>query len=231
MSQQAPVNQKSALKVKTLELSVFNRLYGSDPTAPMYVLNRSGNAAGPNRPARPRGIILANVTNDDNSQAVIKVPVTFIPIDLTTQAPLHALLRSTTIKQALSMGNLVIADTKSVVQMMNGNQVARDEYQKLTGTEWRSPIGIDGEESELDVTDDARDVIDSASQHDAVAATNFSEVQLVNDIITASLGGETSSAICASILNQIDLLTEADLNCIAQNVTDSSVKEFCLSSM
>lgn len=231
MSQQKTADQKGSLKVTTIELSVFNRLYGSDPTAPMYVLNRSGNTAGPNRPARPRGNILANVTNDDNSQAVIKVPVTFIPIDLTTQAPLHALLRSTTIKQALSVGNLVIADTKSVIQMMNNSKVARDEHMKLFKTEWRSPISIEGEESELDVEQDAREVLDADTQQGSASVAKFSEVQMVNDIIIASLGGEDSAAIQASILNQLDLLTEEDLNCIAQNVTDSSVKELCLTSL
>lgn len=224
-------NQKDSLKVTAIDLTTFNRLYGDDPTAPMYVLNRSGSTGGPNRPARPRGTILANVTNDDNSQAVIKVPVTFIPIDLTTQAPLHALLRSTTIRQALSVGNLVIADTKSVIKMMSNSKVARDEHMKLFKTEWRSPYGDEGNEEELDVADDARAVQEADTQQGAATTSKFSEVQMVNDIIIASLGGEDSGAIQASILNQLDLLTVEDLNCIAQNVTDSSVKELCLSSL
>jgi hypothetical protein len=217
--------------IKTLELSVFNRLYGSDPTAPMYVLNRSGNVAGPNKTAKSRGIILTNVTNDDNTQSIIKVPVTFLPIDLTTQAPLHSLLKSTTIKQALSLGNLVIADTKSVVAAMRGSQRARDEYLKLFGAEWRSPITDEGEESDIDMSDIADEDAQNTLQAVAGTTTQWSENQAVNDLIIASLGGEEGDAIMSAILNQIDLFSSEDLNCIAQHVTDSSVKEFCLSSL
>lgn len=224
-------NKASSFTVKTLELSTFNRLYGNDPTAPMFVLNRSGNLAGPNKPAKQRGIILTNVTNDDNTQSIIRVPVTFIPIDLTTQAPLHSLLKSTTIKQALSVGNLVIADTKSAVELMRNNKRARDEYFKLFGAEWRSPIGEDGEQSDVDMLDAAEEDALLNAQTEGAAASKYSENQAVNDLILASLAGEDSDAISAAILNQIDLFTAEDLNCIAANVTDSSVKEFCLDSL
>lgn len=219
------------LSVKTLELSTFNRLYGNDPTAPLYVLNRSGNNAGPNKPAKQRGIILTNVTNDDNTQSIIKVPVTFIPIDLTTQAPLHSLLKSTTIKQALSIGNLVIADTASAVALMRNSKRARDEYFKLFGAEWRSPIGEEGEESDVDMSDAAEQDALLNAQTEGATTSTYSENQVVNDLIIASLGGEDGEAINSAILNQIDLLTADDLNCIAQNVTDSAVKDFCLSSL
>lgn len=224
-------SKAASLSVKTLELSTFHRLYGNDPTAPLYVLNRSGNAAGPNKPAKQRGIILTNVTNDDNSQSIIRVPVTFIPIDLTTQAPLHSLLKSTTIKQALSVGNLVIADTKSAVELMRNNKRARDEYFKLFGAEWRSPIGEEGEQSDVDMSDAAAEDALLTAQTEGAAISKYSENQAVNDLIIASLGGEDGDAISAAILNQIDLFSEEDLNCIAQNVTDSSVKDFCLSSL
>jgi hypothetical protein len=227
----AQTKAANPLSVKTLELSTFNRLYGGDPTAPLFVLNRSGNRAGPNKPAKQRGIILTNVTNDDNTQSIIKVPVTFIPIDLTTQAPLHSLLKSTTIKQALSLGNLVIADTASAIALMRNSKRARDEYFKLFGAEWRSPISEEGEQSDVDMTDAADEDALLNAQTEGAAASKYSDNQIVNDLILASLAGEDSDAISASILNQIDLLTAEDLNCIAQNVTDSAVKDFCLSSL
>jgi hypothetical protein len=58
---------------------------------------------------------------------------------------------------------------------------------------------------------------------------DFSDSVIVNSIILRCNSGEESAdAIINAILNQSDSLTSEDLVTIANNVTDSEVKDFCL---
>lgn len=204
-------------KLNPIDLSTFHRLYKNDPAAPFYVVNRS----------TPRSNLLANATNDDNSPVIISIPVTFIPIDLTQYAPLHSLIKSTTIRQALSRGHLRIIRTDEAIAYMQSSERARKAHAELFKSEWRAPLSLEAEEG-LDMDGDGEELAANNINDMDVATNKYSDNQLVNDIIMSSRGGETSDAIIASILNQIDMLEADDLNCIAQNVTDSEVKDFCI---
>lgn len=216
------------MKVQTLELVTYNARYGKDPTSPLYVLNRTGGKANADSNIGQRGNLYANVINDDNSYAIIKVPVTFIPIDLTTQAPLHTLLKSTTLRQAFTSGALVIADPKSVQDMMANSQRARDEYKRLFGVEWRSVSSdADLDMSEMADADESLNTVRGNEVADQSTKT-YSNNQIVDDLIKRSLAGESSDVIIASILNQLDMIPTEELQVIALNVTDSAVKDFCI---
>ena len=49
----------------------------------------------------------------------------------------------------------------------------------------------------------------------------------VNALIDNSLAGDDSDSIISAIINQMDLLTKADIRIIRDRVSDSAVKEWC----
>lgn len=207
-------------QVKSLTLTTFmNRIKG-DEGAQLFVLNRS----------RPRNALALSVLMDNNQQDVIIVPATYLPFELTLKAQLQNILKSATFKRALTSGDLLIADTETVHTYMRGSETARKDYLEANGHEWfdtsaAQDLDIDLGNDEADSASDRREALNAASSPN----TRFSENETVNDLIQQSRGGADAESINTAILNSADMLDADDLLCIANNVTDSDVKDFCLS--
>lgn len=212
----------SGMQVKQITLQTWDRLYGKEAAAQFFVLNRSN----------PRSNIDFSVQQDSGLPKGIRVPVTFIPVDLTTSATLSSIRNSPELRRIIQYGDLVIADTNSVNEMMAQSERARAEYARLYGSEWVAPDAM--------LTADLTDTADQESSGSLITAggsdtpdlgQRYSQNQAVNIIIDNSLAGMSAEDINTSIMNQIDLLSDEDLQVIAANVTDSSVKDFCAEAL
>ena len=212
------VNNKMA--VVQITLQTWEARYGSEVSAPFFVLNRSN----------PRSNIDFSVQQDSGLPKGVRVPVTFLPVDLTTAAPLRNLRTSPELRRIIQMGDLVIADTKSVYDLMESSPRARDEYERLYGNAWLSPDA----DITADLTDNAdveNSLVANSSNDTPDLGQRYSQNNAVNIIIDNSLAGIPADDINTSIMNQIDLMSDDDLQVIAANVTDSAVKEFCAASL
>lgn len=108
------------MKIKPISLTQFNKDYGNDSVASLYVLNRSN----------PNGNIAFNCINELNVTIPVLIPATFIPVDLTTMAPLENLLKSSVLRQIFSKGQLVIIRKEEAEEYLKSPR-AKAEYQKL----------------------------------------------------------------------------------------------------
>jgi hypothetical protein len=108
------------MKIRPINLTQFNKEYGNDPVAPFYVLNRSN----------PNGNIAFNCINELNVTIPVLIPATFIPVDLTTMAPLENLLRSSVLRQILAKGQLVIVRKEEAEEYLTSPR-AKTEYQRI----------------------------------------------------------------------------------------------------
>lgn len=217
------MSQLSAIKsIKTHTLNSFINATKEDANAQLFVVNRSN----------PRNQLALSVLMDNNQPDVVMVPANWLPYELTLRAQLPNILKSATFKRALNCGDLVIADTESVCELFRNNKRARQDYLAAHGHDWVDPSDEQG--SLLDLTADADDAADRNRERDNSsgdpANTRYSDNDLVNDLIIQSRAGSDATSITTAILNSADTLTTDDLLCIANNVTDSEVKDFCMSS-
>ncbi len=127
------------MKITPITLTQFNKDFGNDPVASLYVLNRSN----------PNGNIAFNCINELNVTIPVLIPATFIPIDLTTMAPLENLLRSSTLRQILSKKQLVILRPEDAEKYLSTPR-AKAEYQRINKIV-DSVIEEDAGEEEIDL--------------------------------------------------------------------------------
>ena len=138
-------------KLQSIDLGTFTKNFGDDPSASLWVVNRSGNRAANNagRPNAEQGTMLGglgnimfSVTGDDARPTSLVVPVTFIPIDLSVQAPVDNLIRSTHFRAAISQGRIAIVNPSCLNEFFQ-HPVAANEYRRINDGDW-TPIGGDG---------------------------------------------------------------------------------------
>lgn len=219
-------------KLQSIDLGTFTKNFGDDPSASLWVVNRSGDRAANNagRPNAEQGTMLGglgnimfSVTGDDARPTSLVVPVTFIPIDLSVQAPVDNLIRSTHFRAAISQGRLAIINPSCLNEFFQ-HPVAANEYRRINDGDW-TPIGGDG--LSLDQAGEADRISDMQLQ-----GTEGDTVKPeVRAIIDSSLAGDASDQVQAAILNQADTLTAEDLQFIADSVTDTNVKELCIATI
>lgn len=112
-------------KLKLLELSSFKKMY-PESTASLYVINRTSNV----KPHKAGRIVLT-VTDDQNRPVAVVIPRTFIPVDLTTQAPLERLITSRQVRDYLNRGLIAIVDTADAVEYLTTNKQAQLEKSRI----------------------------------------------------------------------------------------------------
>ena len=193
-----------------ITLTQYNKDFGSDPTASLYVMNRTV----------PRGRCCFSVMGDLGQPATVIVPSTFIPVDLTTQATRDSLMKSSQFRSLLSNNELVIVNNRVAEELLTNNPRAHTEHKRLFNADFVPTM-----EFEMGDNQPLQQAVPEAND----TGEDFSDNVIVNSIILRCNSGEESSdAIINAILNQSDSLTSEDLVTIANNVTDSEVKDFCL---
>jgi hypothetical protein len=207
---------KKEAKLQGITLTEFNkrRQGNASPSDSLFVLNMS-------KPVRGR--VAFSVMGDMNNPTTVVVPRTFIPVDLTLQATLDALLSSPQFRRHLSVGFLVIVDEKDARAYMATSDRARAEY--------RTQFNADYADSDQFVVDHDEDADTRAILPDAtnVGSEETGVSPLVASLIARSNAQEVDSTeVINSILNNLDSLSTEDLTAIANGTTNSDVKDFCI---
>lgn len=206
-------------KLQGITLTEFNnrRRGTASPSDSLFVLNMS-------KPVRGR--VAFSVMGDMNNPTTVIVPRTFIPVDLTLQATLDALLQSPQFRQHLSRGFLVIVDEAEARKYMVNSERARAEYRTQFNAEY-SDSGeflVDHDED----ADSARIIPDSTN----VGSEDLGYSALVTSLIARSNEADADPMdIINSIMNSLDRLSTEDLTTIANGTTNSAVKDFCIENV
>lgn len=201
-------------KVELITLSEYNKRYGGDVTAPLYVMNRT----------EPRGRVAFNAMGELNQPIPVIIEPTFIPIDLTISIPRERLLVSSMLRKMLAEGSLVIADTESAERVLAENPRAQAEYLRL----FHSPFA--GAKEDLEVDGDA-DSVQGGTLHSE--DNEYSTNPYIDSIIHRILGSEDENLdqIISDLLGRIDTLSTEDLETIRKHVNIGDIVDIVVEEL
>lgn len=185
-------NQTQELEFITLGVAESSKEHS------LWVLNNSS----------PKGNI--NMTmNDSGGKMVLSVPVTWIPIDLTTQASRTGVLASPMFRRMVSMGMLKIVSDKSANAFMSSDTARKEAARvyglarELTTADFNVPT-----EAKIAATEGASGISGFAMQ--LAVSAGMDEEQVLN-----TLRGNEST------------MTLADFKYLAERCEHPRVKQYC----
>jgi len=204
------------MKIRPINLTQFNKEYGNDPVAPFYVLNRSN----------PNGNIAFNCINELNVTIPVVVLATFIPIDLTTMAPLENLLKSSVLRQILAKGQLVIVRKDEAEEYLSTPR-ARAEYQRINNIVGSVVTEERNSEEEIDM-----DTGDSSNSK----KKKKKKVSAHDDFITAMIdrandNDEDDDSLQREFLTRQHVLSLEDLERLRKEVKRPALTEMILEAL
>lgn len=204
------------MKIRPINLTQFNKEYGNDPVAPFYVLNRSN----------PNGNIAFNCINELNVTIPVVVLATFIPIDLTTMAPLENLLKSSVLRQILAKGQLVIVRKDEAEEYLSTPR-ARTEYQRINNIVGSVVTEERNAEEEIDM-----DTGDSSNSK----KKKKKKVSAHDDFITAMIdrandNDEDDDSLQREFLTRQHVLSLDDLERLRKEVKRPALTEMILEAL
>jgi hypothetical protein len=157
----------------------------------------------------PRGIINISMPDGLGGTTIMTIPITWIPVDLTTQATKESLLKSPSFRRLVTAGNIGLIDEEQAEEIMT-SEGAKDE---------------------------ATRVYSIVQQVEMVPASNSPEVSklkseesgLVSGFAMNIIGMDEvdEDKILSMIKGQEGILTSEDYTYIATNSTQTKVKEYC----
>lgn len=157
---------------------------------------------------RPQGVVNITITEGNGRAQVVKMPVTRIPVDLTTQATKSALLMSPDFRRLVSAQIIMLISEEDAIKMLD-NDDARAEQRRLL---------------DIEATHDASDLLPSAPQ-EVKSAMDQAEGKISGFALNLAHTTEgDEEAIVASLRNNAQALTKVDLQYIVNNSTFPKVK-------
>lgn len=186
------------MKVQAASLSISQCEQSNESS--VWVLNTSG-ANGSSK-----GIINITITEGNGRATVVRVPVTAIPVDLTTQATKNALMMSPDFRRLVASGIVRLISDENAMKMLD-NDTARAEQRRLLNIDLQHEIQSDNLPSEV-------------QSMQAEAQGNIGGFAL--NIAHTSEGDE--EAICANLRNNADSLSPEELQYIVNTSTMHKVK-------
>lgn len=166
-------------RLKTLTLADWNKTYGNNIAAGLYVVNN----------AKVQMDIIFNVKDTAGNSAAVMVPNTPAPVDLTSYTTLSNLVQSPDFKRLLNNNILVIVDNEQVEKLRKDDpQIDRMMAQAVslngTVTEVNAPATIELKtgsttQSSTEADDDEPSVVElilEVSEDDSVSQAKLEEV-------------------------------------------------------
>ena len=198
------------MKLVPIELGTYLKKYGEDPSAGLWVINRTN----------PRGNLGFSCIGELNRPTSVFVPCTFIPIDLTTMLPRNRLLESSSFRRQLSRNSIAIVDNEQVAQLFATSKLAQDEHARINK--------IFGNGGDIEIVTEAYDVEKESGASRSLSAAGS---EFASEVISRSAEGEDAESLIDLIMNRVDQLTKADMMQIVNSVSDSRLKEKCAEIM
>jgi len=166
----------------------------------VFVLNTSG-AKGTSK-----GIINLTIVEGNGRSTVVRIPVTFIPMDLTTQATKSAILMSPDFRRMVAQGIITVIEEADAVKMLSSDG-AQEEQRRI--------MNID-------------------QQHQIQDSQTSTEVQAIMAEADGKIGGFAMNiahtadgdedAIASNLRNNADNLSKDELQYIVNNSQFHKVK-------
>lgn len=169
-------------------------------TSSVWVLNTSGRAGA------SKGIINVTITEGNGRASVVRIPVTKIPVDLTTQATKTALMMSPDFRRIVAAGIVMVITEESALKLLD-NDEAREEQRRLLNVEQQHEIQNSDLPSEV-------------QSMNAESAGSISGFAL--NLAHATEGDE--EAMCANLRNNSDSLSKEELQYIVNNSVLHKIK-------
>lgn len=194
-----------SIKLKLITLNTYlEQTEGKEQTASLYVINRT----------KPRGKLCFSCINDLGTASSVVIPVTHIPVDLTTQTSREHLLKSAHFKRMLSIGKIQIVSNESAENLFENDLRSREERERLDGT----PV-------DLHQTVEVNELEDENSSNQLnkslLGASDFVRSLLNRE----ESGDEDENALVNAFLAQADDMNRADLEALVDRSRVSEIKE------
>lgn len=156
----------------------------------------------------PKGIIHINVREANGSSNVVTIPVTWIPVDMTTQATKAALVASPDFRRLVSMNMLALIDPESAMEFMTDKE-AQEEAEKVYNRQ------------NSDVSN-----IETSKQASVVESTQLNSMSI--NVCEGDFEEDTALSMVRS--NASDL-NRIDFEYIAKNSQHARVKSFAATQL
>uniref|UniRef100_A0AB39CE64 Uncharacterized protein n=1 Tax=Pseudomonas phage HRDY3 TaxID=3236930 RepID=A0AB39CE64_9VIRU len=201
-------NQSTALM---RPLTVTEALKRDD--VPLYVMNRT----------KPAGNINLTVKGDDETLQSIVIPKTFVPIDMTLFAPRKNLLLNKHFRQLCQLGEIAIAHPDDAEAAIQASPKAKQEIQRVLQMN-----ASDKESNVPEMLEMRTDIAPPVSPQAPVQnEESYNPTPFVAGIVNRALNeGEDMADLMDDISMRRDELNFDDLNYIANNVEDVTLKQF-----
>lgn len=166
----------------------------------VWVVNATGSAGN------PKGIMNVTIVEGNGRSSTIRIPVTFIAVDLTTQATKSALLMSPDFRRIVSAGLLTLISEEDA-QGLNNNEEARKENRRLMNV------------------DSVHEVQESqqSTQVKSVLAEAAGDVGGLAMSIAHTTDGDEDTVL-SNVRNNLESLSQKELQYIVNNSTFHKVK-------
>lgn len=196
-----------------LQALTLRELLNSDDSS-LFVVNNT----------KPAGELLMNIPSAKGRDQTLKIPVTWVPFDLTTQVRREDILDSPDFRKGISAGYVIAVSTESADKLFENDDGARTELQRILGRGDMAELMVNRKSAKLPTSSDIKNKIGQVSG----AAVNSTVTPKVLQTITrANAEDETklSPNEAISVLRGTDL-KESDLQYIVQNASAEQLKDW-----
>jgi len=193
-------------------LTVTQAIQRGDDLA-LYVMNRT----------KPAGNINLTVQGEDGTMQSIVIPKTFVPIDMTMFAPRKSLLTNRHFRQLCQLGEIAIAHPDDAETAIQASPKAKQEIQRVLQMN-----ASDKDHSVPEMLEMRTDIAPPALPQAPVASPEtFQPSPFAAGIVNRSFQeGEDMADLMDDIRMRRDELSFDDMNYIANNVEDVTLKQF-----
>jgi hypothetical protein len=109
---------------------LIRKMVDNDENPTFFILNNSDRPDRNGKPTKGQGMILFSVMTGGQSR-VVRVPVSWVPIDATQQAPKKAIVESAEFQRALSSGAIIVMSHDQGRKVIVGDNDSKAEYERI----------------------------------------------------------------------------------------------------
>lgn len=105
-------------------------LADDDKNPTFFILNNSDRPDRNGKPTRDQGMILFTVVSNGQSR-VVRVPVSWVPVDASQQAPKKDIINSAEFQRALSSGAIIVMSHDQGRRLIVADTDSQQEYERV----------------------------------------------------------------------------------------------------
>lgn len=134
--------RKNIVDPQKIELRDLQRRMTADPNTPIFVMNRSDR-----NQKRPRGQVHISI-NDNGEVSMLKIPKTFVPVEITNLFPAATILRSQNFLRTVAEGKVTLHDPDEALIYLE-NMDAQAELGRLRDIDDKYNADMDREMAQI----------------------------------------------------------------------------------